>query len=127
MPRDLDLAVRPDVALAPDALRVAASRALGCAAEDVREIRVLRRAIDARRDVRYQLRLRVWLRGETPAPASSLAPPSFPPPRAGRPVVIVGAGPAGPFAALRLAEPACRPSCSSAASPCSRAAATSPS
>lgn len=104
MPRDLDLAVRPDVALDPAALRVAASRALGCAAEDVAELRVLRRALDARRTVRYQLRVRVWQRGERVEPDAAPGLPRFAPARAGRPVVIVGAGPAGLFAALRLAE-----------------------
>jgi uncharacterized protein len=104
MPRDLDLSVRPDVALDPAALRQAAARAFGCRPEDVVEMRVLRRALDARRRVRFQLRVRAWLAGEAATPEPALAPPAFPPPRAGRPVVIVGGGPAGLFAALRLAE-----------------------
>jgi hypothetical protein len=104
MPRDLDLAVRPDVALDEDALRHAVSRAIGCAPEDVVHVRVLRRALDARRRVRFQLRLRVWLRGETVVAEPTPALPSFPSPRGGWPVVIVGGGPAGLFAALRLAE-----------------------
>jgi uncharacterized FAD-dependent dehydrogenase len=104
MARDLDLAVRPDVALDPAELRAAASRALGCRPEDLGELRVLRRALDARRSVRYQLRVRVWLRGERADPDVAPALPHFHPQRPGRPVVIVGAGPAGLFAALRLAE-----------------------
>ncbi len=104
MPRDLDLVVRPDVVHDAGALRQAASRALGCAADDLAEVRVLRRALDARRGVRYQLHVRVWQRDE--AVVSKVLPwaPAFPAPRAGRPVVIVGAGPAGLFAALRVAE-----------------------
>lgn len=104
MPRDLDLIVRPDVALDADALRTVAARALGESPGDVGEVRVLRRAIDARRGVRFQLRVRVWRRDEPSEPEPTPAVPSFPRPRAGRPVVIVGAGPAGLFAALRLAE-----------------------
>jgi uncharacterized FAD-dependent dehydrogenase len=104
MPRDLDLVVRPDVALDEEALRRAVSRAVGCPAEDVAEITVLRRALDARRSVRFQLRLRVWLRGEPVTLEPLPLPPSFPPLRAGRPVAIVGGGPAGIFAALKLAE-----------------------
>ncbi len=104
MARDLDLVVRPDVALDASALRRAACRAIGCRAEDVRELRVLRRALDARRSVRYQLRVRVWLRDEAVEPDVLPSLPRFSSPRAGRPVVIVGAGPGGLFAAFRLAE-----------------------
>jgi uncharacterized FAD-dependent dehydrogenase len=104
VPRDLDLALRPDVARDESALRVAASRAVGCRPEDVTALRVLRRALDARRQVRFQLRVRVWLRDERVDPDARPVVPPFPPARSGRPVVIVGAGPAGLFAALRLAE-----------------------
>jgi uncharacterized FAD-dependent dehydrogenase len=104
VPRDVDLALRPDVARDESALRTAASRAIGCRPDDVTGLRVLRRALDARRQVRFQLRVRVWLRDEAVDPDVRPVVPSFPTARSGRPVVIVGAGPAGLFAALRLAE-----------------------
>lgn len=104
MPRDLDLVVRPDVALDPGALAAAVGRVIGCRSEDVVELRVRKRALDARRGVRYRLRVRVWLAGEVATPDPAPALPVFPAPRPGRPVVVVGAGPAGLFAALRLAE-----------------------
>jgi uncharacterized FAD-dependent dehydrogenase len=104
MPRDLDLALRPDVALDPTAFRQAVAHAAGCSPEDLAEVRLLRRALDARRAVRFQLRVRLWRRDEPREPEVLPAPPVFPAPRAGPPVVVVGAGPAGLFAALRLAE-----------------------
>ena len=104
MARDIDLDVRPDVAADPAALRRAAARAAHLGAEDLAEVRVLRRALDARRGVRFRLRVRVY-RHDEPVPAiEHPTPPSFPTPRRGRPVVVVGDGPAGNFAALRLAE-----------------------
>src|SRR4051812_37953685 len=86
--------------------QVAAS-ALGRAPESVGAVRVLRRSLDARKGRRlgYQMRLGVFAPGEVPQPPALSAPrrawPSgVPAPR----VVIVGSGPAGAWAALRLAE-----------------------
>jgi uncharacterized protein len=91
-------------------LTTLAARALGRPPSDVGEVRVLRRALDARkgrgRPPGYQLRLLVGDPGQS---VRSLGPTATMRPRwpAGRPmprVVIVGAGPAGAFAALRLTE-----------------------
>jgi uncharacterized FAD-dependent dehydrogenase len=89
----------------PLALRV--ERALGWARGSAGEMRVVRRALDARkgRPLGHRLRILVARAGEKLEPAS--------PPRAarrwpsGRPVprvIVVGSGPAGAWAALRLAE-----------------------
>ncbi|HEY2386147.1 MAG TPA: FAD-binding protein [Candidatus Binatia bacterium] len=105
MPRDVELTVRPDVAADPQALRAAAARALAVPADDVVELRLRKRALDARRGVRLRLSLRAYLRDETVPPAELPRPPRFPAAkRAGRPVVVIGDGPAGIFAAMRLAE-----------------------
>jgi uncharacterized FAD-dependent dehydrogenase len=88
-------------------LPVLAARALGRHPSAVESVRVLRRSLDARKDRRlgYQLRVEVLAPGERPsAPAPRAALPRWP---AGTPlprVVIVGSGPAGAWAALRLAE-----------------------
>lgn len=104
MARDIEISVRPDVAADAAALRRAAARAAGMAPEDIGDVRVLRHAIDARRGVRFHLRLRLFGHDE-PAPAAERpVPPVFPAPVRGRPVVVVGDGPAGLFAAFCLAE-----------------------
>src|SRR5580704_5279799 len=93
---DLDQPLAPQV-----------ERALGWQRGSAGELRVVRRSLDARkgRPLGQRLRVAVARRGETPAPA----PPPRPPIRwpSGRPaprVVVVGSGPAGTWAALRLAE-----------------------
>lgn len=65
---------------------------------------MVRRTLDARRGVRVRLHVRVVLHGEHVPPLERPRPPTFARPRTGRPVVVVGDGPAGIFAALRLAE-----------------------
>lgn len=88
-------------------LEGAVERALGWARGTAATVEVLRRSLDARkgRPLGYRLKVRARRAGE---PADE-EPPAAPPPRwpSGRPVprvVIVGSGPAGTWAALRLAE-----------------------
>jgi len=93
---DLDQPIAPQV-----------ERALGWSAGSAGELRVVRRSLDARkgRPLGERLRIVVARRGETLSPATTPRPQSRWP--SGRPaprVVIVGSGPAGTWAALRLAE-----------------------
>src|SRR6185369_7427785 len=90
-----------------DPLAPRLERALGWARGQAGAVRVLRRSLDARkgRPLGQRLRVLVARRGETLAPAELPAPPPRWP--SGRPapkVVVIGAGPAGSWAALRLAE-----------------------
>jgi uncharacterized protein len=81
--------------------------ALGWSRGEVGELRVIRRSLDARkgRPLGHRLRVAVARRGGTLDPAAETQvagrwPGGRPPPR----VVVVGSGPAGSWAALRLAE-----------------------
>lgn len=105
----------------PDDLGRAAARALGVGEEDIARLHVVRRAVDARRkpDVRlvYTVSLslaapadeqaalarapRGTARLQRPRPPLRIEPGEE---RLDGPVVVIGAGPAGLFAALRLAE-----------------------
>jgi NADPH-dependent 2,4-dienoyl-CoA reductase/sulfur reductase-like enzyme len=84
----------------PGALRSAVARSLGTSAEQVPNIEVLRRSIDARRG-RVRFRLVVGLKSE-PTPELALPHPRDVEP--GRRVTIVGDGPAGLFCAYELAR-----------------------
>jgi uncharacterized FAD-dependent dehydrogenase len=85
-----------------------AARALGRARLAPEEVRLLRRSLDARkgRPLGYNLRVQVLAPGDRAAPAAGARPPVAAWPR-GRPapsIVVLGSGPAGAFAALRLSE-----------------------
>ena len=77
-------------------------------AERVTQVTALRRSLDARRrPIAYVLRVRAWV-DETPAPEMPCQL-QLSDVRGADPAVVVGAGPAGLFAALRLIEGGLRP------------------
>ena len=91
-------------------LRAAASTHMGIDANRINSLRITRRSIDARqRRVMVNLSVKLWI-DEEPANTSLITPVTYTPlaPDAPR-AVIVGAGPAGLFAALRLIEEGVRP------------------
>jgi len=90
-----------------DSLKTLVAHALGWAETGVGEFRVVRRSLDARKERRlgYRMRVEVARAGESLVPAPSRSqPPSWPVAVKIPRVVIVGSGPAGAWAALRLAE-----------------------
>ena len=104
----------PSMPVAPPSPSLArrVERALGWPLGGAGELRVVRRSLDARKNhpIGYRLRVEVARKGESlardqrdgpvPAPSRSAWPAGRPAPR----VVVIGSGPAGTWAALRLAE-----------------------
>jgi len=104
MAETLDIFIPLDDEDAP--LGPAVERALGWARGSAGAVTVLRRSLDARkgRPLGYRVRVRAARAGEpeepAPPPRRLAWPAGKPPPR----VVVIGSGPAGTWAALRLAE-----------------------
>ena len=105
MSRIVDLFV--PLAATDEPIAIPAARALRISPTEIREARLLRRSLDARKAhaLGYRLRVEIFLVGEAAAAPRSAPPPRPWPSATPKPrVVIVGSGPAGAWAALRLAE-----------------------
>lgn len=103
MKKELNISVTPAEAGEPGQLKSAVSFALKLDKDRIYQIRTLRHSIDARNSrIRINLSLEIYI-DEIPEPEIK---PHFHYPYVGnrKPVVIVGAGPAGLFAALHLIE-----------------------
>ncbi len=109
MPQELVLRVRPEEAHDEVGLLRLVSQRLGRSPRSISEIHVRKRSIDARqRQVLYNVSLVVYGQGEA---IPSLVPqrPDYPNVQGAPEVIVVGAGPAGLFAALELIELGIKP------------------
>ena len=106
MPKEFDFAWKIGKELPDAAVREAAARALGIKPDAVGQVKILRRSVDARQDILYRYRMQAFRSGETPE-EYSVAP--YLDVSGSRPVIIVGAGPAGMFAALKLLQRGLKP------------------
>ena len=109
MQKDLSFQLSPEEAATPDILKQAVARAGGVALTELNGFHILKRSIDARgRRIRINLSVRAFI-GEPEQDRTRMAFNYRDVRNADRQVVIIGAGPAGLFAALRLLEAGIRP------------------
>jgi uncharacterized FAD-dependent dehydrogenase len=107
MKQELQLVLSPEEAANDEIIRSIASQQLRFPSKDISHIKILKRSIDARsRNIKINLKIEVYL-GELPAPASYKK--NYSDVSSARPVIIIGAGPAGLFAALELLERGMKP------------------
>ena len=104
--KEFEIAKKIGKDLTESEIREAAAKALGVKPDKVGAARIVRRSIDARQDVLYRYRIETCREGET---LDEYRLPEYRDVHGARPVIVVGAGPAGMFAALKLLTKGLRP------------------
>ena len=105
---EYDIRVLPKVASKEEYLKDFLSKEKGLRKAEIRAVQILRRSIDARqRTVFMQLKVRVFV-NEAPVPPALISN-NYHDVSKCKQAVVVGAGPAGLFAALRLIELGIKP------------------
>ncbi len=92
--------------LSTEEIQAAAVKALGVSPKVKVQYRIVRRSIDARTDILYRYQLEVYRPGEVP---EEYVLPEYKNVASAAPVIVIGAGPAGMFASLRLLMEGLRP------------------
>ena len=104
--KEFEIAQKIGKPLTDAQFREAAAKALGVKPEKVGHVEVTRRSIDARQDILYRYRVQAY-RDNEPYEPYRVAP--YLDVHEARPVIVVGAGPAGMFAALKLLQLGLKP------------------
>ena len=108
MIKDVQLRVVPEVAATESKYKEAAAREAGFNAHHIQGVRIIRRSIDARqRQILVNLTVRCWV--DEPMSEQAFQCIDYPNVEGRQQVIVVGAGPGGLFAALRLIELGLRP------------------
>lgn len=109
MPQELQLQVLPDVAGTADLLTQYVANHIKCSVQDIKHITILKRSIDARqRSVKINLKVNVFFADEDVV-HREIGFPEYKNVKDAERVIVVGAGPAGYFAALQLIELGVKP------------------
>ncbi|WP_353118243.1 FAD-dependent protein [Myroides odoratus] len=109
MPQELLLQVLPEVAASADLLTSHVAQHIQSSVSDIQHITILKRSIDARqRIVKINLKVQVFFAGEEVV-HRHIDFPAYKNVKDAKRVIVVGAGPAGYFAALQLIELGVKP------------------
>ena len=108
MPEIVNIQVSPKEAATPHLLKLKVARLNGVKVSDISHVNILKRSIDARQKA-VKINLRVAVYTNEPFVEKSINLPNYPNVTNGESVVIIGAGPAGLFAALKCVELGLKP------------------
>ncbi|HEX8563082.1 MAG TPA: FAD-dependent oxidoreductase [Flavobacterium sp.] len=109
MPHELLIQVVPEVAANEHLLKQHLSKNHKLPTDDIAHITILKRSIDARQKaVKVNLKLNIFMKGEA-FQSNTIQLPNYRDVSSAQEVIVVGAGPAGLFAALQLIEVGLKP------------------
>ena len=109
MPRELLLQVSPEIASNENLLKDYLAKEIKVSPKEIQHISILKRSIDARqKSVKFNLKVTIYLVGE-PIQQHKIELPEYKNVENAQEIIIVGAGPAGLFAALQLIELGLKP------------------
>lgn len=109
MPKELLLQVTPEIAANESLLKDHLSKQIKVSAQEIQHISILKRSIDARQKaIKINLKVLIYLKGE-PFQETKIELPVYKDVSNAQEVIVVGAGPAGLFAALQLVELGLKP------------------
>ena len=109
MPQELLIQVSPEIAANDLLLKSHLSKQIKLAADEIQHISILKRSIDARQKaVKINLKVLIYLKGEL-FQETKFQLPDYGNVASAQEVIVVGAGPAGLFAALQLIELGLKP------------------
>jgi uncharacterized FAD-dependent dehydrogenase len=109
MPQELLLQVSPEIAANESLLKDYLSKHIKVSANEIQHVSILKRSIDARQKaIKINLKVRIYLKGE-PFQEHKIELPDYKNVSTAQEVIVVGAGPAGLFAALQLIELGLKP------------------
>ena len=109
MPQELLLQVAPEVAADPKLLQEHVGKLIQVSAVELQNLVILKRSIDARQKaIKVNLKVLIYFQGEKYKP-QKIELPDYKNVSQAQEVIIIGAGPAGLFAALQLIELGLKP------------------
>jgi len=109
MPRELQFQVSPQAAYSEELLTDAVAKLCQVSVKEIQKVIVLKRSIDARqRTIKYNIKAQVFFVDE-PFIQQKIELPDYKDVSNSQEVIVVGAGPAGLFAALQLIELGLKP------------------